>query len=652
VGPFEFVDIPGMSIPGRVVTPRGQSALAKTAVETTPPLLAFLEEYFGQPYPFAKLDLIATHQSFSGAMEHPGAITYSDFLLLLDDTASQRQKAGLMRVTAHELAHQWFGNLVTMQWWDDLWLNESFADWMGDKTMQAVYPDAGGSLQQLRTTFQVMDTDARATTKPIRHNFKSTDNFQQGIFLSYYKGKSVINMFEGAIGEQKFRDGVVRYIRKYSRGNAAAGDFWKAFDLEADFDFSGALASFIDAAGIPLISVAADGDGKFTFSQSRFVAGGEDLEDPNWIIPVLYKYRSGSEVLEGKLLLDGPAKTIDLGEDVAWILPNSEQQGYYRWQLPDAMLVTLASKASEHLKVRERMGLVSNLWSLLSAGALAGDSFVSSIQGLSSDTHPSVLAALTDQLDNIQDTFITEELTAEFATYVRSVLKPTLHRLTAADIQGESAEQASLRPEVIDWLADAGADKEARAHVDNYAEKFLTEEIPASALVNMSLRNLAARGDQALYEKYVSLLETAATPGERQRYLSALGSFRDPAIIDQILDYVLSNPLAPNDVTTIIANLIAPNESKPQLLDWLMANDTALRERLPDTTMAVIPFFVLACSEEPLETVQSFYGDKSRLVAGVENSLLQSGARTRNCVQLKEREQAAVAEYLGSLKEG
>jgi alanyl aminopeptidase len=557
-----------------------------------------------------------------------------------------------MRVTAHELAHQWFGNLVTMQWWDDLWLNESFADWMGDKTMQAVYPDAGGSLQQLRTTFQVMDTDARATTKPIRHKFKSTDNFQQGIFLSYYKGKSVINMFEGSIGEQKFRDGVVRYIRKYSRGNAAADDFWKAFDLEADFDFSGALASFIDAAGIPLINVTADGNGKFTFSQSRFVAGGEDSEDPNWIIPVIYKYRSGNEVNEGKLLLDGPTKTIDLGEDVAWILPNSDQQGYFRWQLPDEMLVVLASEASEHLQVRERMGLVSNLWALLSAGALAGDSFVSSIHGLSSDTHPSVLAALTDQLDNIQDTFVTEELRAEFASYVRSVLKPTLHRLTAADVPGESAEQASLRPEVLNWLADAGADKEARAHVDNYAEKFLTEEIPASALVNMSLRNLAARGDQALYEKYVSLLETAATPGERQRYLSALGSFRDPAIIDQILDYVLSNPLAPNDVTTIIANLLAPNQSKPQILDWLMANDAVLRERLPDTTMAVIPFFVLACSEEPLETVQSFYGDKSRLVAGIENSLLQSGARTRNCVQLKAREQEAVAEYLGSLKEG
>jgi aminopeptidase N len=195
VGPFETVPIPGMSVPGRVVVPEGRSALTKFAVETTPPLLAFLEEYFGEPYPFSKLDLIATVGAFSGAMEHPGAITYSDFFLLLDANASARQRQMLLRVTAHELAHQWFGNLVTMQWWDDLWLNESFADWMADKTVAAVYPDTDHGSAELRTLFRIMDADASPATEPIRRTFRATDNFEDGVFLAYFKGKAVLGMF-------------------------------------------------------------------------------------------------------------------------------------------------------------------------------------------------------------------------------------------------------------------------------------------------------------------------------------------------------------------------------------------------------------------------------------------------------------------------
>ena len=144
------------------------------------------------------------------------------------------------------------------------------------------------------------------------------------------------------------------------------------------------------------------------------------------------------------------------------------------------------------------------------------------------------------------------------------------------------------------------------------------------------------------------MLETAATPGERRRYLRAVGSFRDPAIVDQVLAYILENPLNPNDITMIAIELTSPDESKQQVLDWLMVNDAQLRQRLPDGAMANIPYYVLSCSEEPLETVRSFYGDESRHVPGIDNALTQSEARTRNCAQLRNREQASVAQYLHS----
>ncbi len=649
VGPFEFVDIPGMSIPGRVVTPRGMSALAKVAVETTPPLLASLENYFGQPYPFAKLDLIATFQSFSGAMEHPGAITYSDFYLLLDETASQRQKTTLIRITAHELAHQWFGNLVTMNWWDDLWLNESFADWMGDKTMEEVYPDAGGDLSELRKVFRIMDFDAQTTTKPIRHKFKATDDFSDGVVLSYYKGKSVITMFERAIGERAFREGVVRYLQKYSRKNADAADFWASMNLGAEFDFAAALATFIDFAGIPLVSVSKTSDRVFEFTQSRFLSGGMDLEYPAWIIPVTYRYRMGNDILEGSLLLDEASKTVEFENDVQWFLPNANQQGYYRWQIPDDMLTALSAETTRVLTERERMGLVSNLWALLSSNKLDGGSFVESILNLSSDTAPSVITALIDQLNNIDDTFVTEDLESVFAKYIRATLRPTLERIGAVSIRDEPAEQAALRPEVLFWLADFGADEDARAFVSDYVERFLSGDIPSSALVEMSLRNQARRGDQALFDKYITLLESASSPGEQLRYLQAVGSFRDPVIVAQVLAYIATNPLKPNDIVQILRRVAALDENHDMFFDWLMANDTYLRERLPEGTMGNLPYLVSSCSEENLKSIRNFYGDESRAAPGIETALIQQEESVRDCAQLRHREQESVANYLKSL---
>lgn len=650
VGPFEAVPIPGMSVPGRVITPHGKAALAAAAVKTTPPLLASLEEYFGQPYPFAKLDLIATNQAFSGAMEHPGAITYSDFFLLLDETASRRQMSTLVRITAHELAHQWFGNLVTMSWWNDLWLNESFADWMGDKTVEAVYPEYGGALSELRTTFRIMDSDARPSTKAIRHNFTATDNFSDGIFLSYYKGKSVISMFEKAIGPAAFREGVVQYLERFSRGNASAAEFWAMPDLGADFDLAAAFVSFIDQPGIPLVSVEAVGDGQYAFTQSRFTTGNiADVGQQLWTIPVTYKYRVGEEILRGELLLDSESEMVRIEDAVEWILPNAEQQGYFRWEIPSDMFSSLAADASARLSVRERMGLPTNLWALLSTGKIGGEAFVAALQSLSVDTDPSVLAANIDQLHSIWDTFISPDLRRPFARYVQTLLKPALGRIGAHAIEGESAEQESLRTHVLGWLADEGADPEAQRIIDQYVNGYLAGDIPPSALVEMSLTSVARRGDRTLFERYVPLLEASSTPGERRRYLAAIGSFRDPELVEAVLAYVLANPLRPNDVSSLVRRLAAWEDNHGLLLEWFMANDEHLRGRLPEGSMLGIPDMFSVCSWEHWDTIKAFYGAEERQVPGIEGELADAEAEITECVELRRREQGAVARYLRDL---
>ncbi len=202
-GPFDTVAIPGMSIPGRVITVKGKTHLAGEAVRNTPPLLAALEKYFGRPYPYRKLDLLAVPEYNFGAMENVGAVTYRDSLLLIDpQAASDAQRAGLAATTAHELAHMWFGDLVTMEWWDDIWLNESFATWMGTKIADQVFPEFRIAARQARSMQGAMVTDARLSSRAIRQPVTSAvvmaNSFDE---LAYSKGGAVLGMFEQWVGE-------------------------------------------------------------------------------------------------------------------------------------------------------------------------------------------------------------------------------------------------------------------------------------------------------------------------------------------------------------------------------------------------------------------------------------------------------------------
>ena len=646
-GDYETVPIDGMSIPGRVIVPRGKTGLAAWAVETTPPILASLEEYFGEPYPFKKLDLVATNAGFSGAMEHPGAITYSDYFLLLDDTASSEQIGTLIRITAHELAHQWFGNLVTMQWWDDLWLNEAFADWMADKTTAAVYPEYGGDLSELQTTFRIMDADALPTTKPIRHRFRSNDNFFDGITLSYYKGKTVINMFENAVGSDVFRDGIVRYLRKYSRGNAVADDLWAAITTGADFDLAAGMVSFIDQPGIPLVTVRSVGNGDYAFDQSRLVTGDTDAgSDPLWTIPVSYNYLSAEGINNDSLILSGKSETVHLGEDVAWILPNANQGGYYRWNIPADMLSRLGQDSSSHLNVRERMGMLSNLWALLSTQQITGQDFLSAMASVASDEDPSVISAMLGRLSNVNRTFITPELRPAFASYVSALLTPTFERIGAQAIPDESAAQDMMRPQLLLWLADYGRSERARAVTSELASKHLRNELAASNLVDVSLRAEARRGGMALYKQALQKFEASTTPGERQRYLGMIGSFRDPEVVALVLEYMLGDAMQASDIGVVMQRLVGWTDNHAMLLDWLMEHDAELRERLPAEMMAFVPSAFVACSPLNLPTIREFYGAPERAVPGIEDQIKDAEVEVMECWEFRQREIDFVREYL------
>jgi alanyl aminopeptidase len=518
-GPLETVEMPGLGVPGRIVTPKGQSGLTALAIQQTPPILKALEAYFGEPYPYEKLDYIAIPEYWPGAMEHPGAVTYASSILLLDpDSASLAARRRLAKVIAHELAHMWFGNKVTMQWWDDLWLNESFADWMGDKIAGEVFPEFRMDLEVIRDAQRVMGADARPTTAAIRKPVESTDTLLQDVGVQYAKGKQVLGMIESWIGPEVFRKGVLDYVAANAWGNAAADDLWTALDAASGGRVSGPLSTFVDQPGLPLVDVRPLGEGRVQVSQSRFGHAGVEMASLTWSVPVVLRYGAGEQTWTFSTVLETESLEVDLGREPEWIHPNGQGQGYYRWSVPGETLVHLTGHAPALLTEAERMDLVGNLTALLGSGALDGGRFLAALEGLAADPEPMVVGAVLDSLGRVSRAFAPAGTEEAFAAYVRRALRPALDRVGLEPRQGESETTTLVRPRLVMWLGDEGRDPEIVSFAREQAAAYLGD--PASvppSLVSACLSLAAMGGDERMMGRVSAQVDECLTLRGREQ---------------------------------------------------------------------------------------------------------------------------------------
>ncbi len=649
-GTLERVPITGMSIPGNVVTIHGQSHLARLAVETTPPILKALEKYFGEPYPFEKLDLIAIPEYWPGAMENPGAVTYAANILLVDSqAASVSQQRTLARVTAHELAHMWFGDVVTMQWWDDLWLNESFADWLGDKIAHQVSPQFNIEVTELQSSLQVMNGDSRPSSVAIRQPVESTDNLMQNVGTQYNKGKAVLGMFEQWIGPEKFRAGVLQYLAAHRWGNATAADLWHALSAASGSNLSAALATFIEQPGLPLVRIEAEGGNRIHMRQQRFSNWGVEQGAQTWKIPLQLRYSDGNAVQAKTVFLDQESQSVslDIGGAPAWVLPNADQRGYYRWEVPQDMLRALATNAASILNERERVGFIGNLSALLDAGDLNGGDYLFALGEFADDTQPLVISALLAALGKVEVAFVQPENEIAFAAYVRATLGPALERFGAEPRPGEDEQIRFFRSQLLDWLGDKGKDVAILELAENLARRYTQDPHSIDVqLAGVALELSAIRGDRALFEDYRKRFESAQVPADRSRYLVALANFRDPAIVEEALRYALTGPLRSNEIFTIPGGLMGYPPRQDRVFRWLTENYDAVGKRLPPEFMGFMPFMASGCSAERLAKAQEFFGQPQHQAPGTTLQLAKLGDQVRDCVGLREREGAAVAAFL------
>ncbi len=652
VGPFDVVEVPGMSVPGRILTVAGQGRLAAMAREMTPQLLAGLEAWFGQRYPFAKLDLVAVPEYASGAMENAGLITFLDRILLAppDDT-SLEARSTYAEVATHELAHMWFGDLVTMRWWDDLWLNESFADWLGPKVADEVHPDLGIAAGMVRAIQRTLTSDARPSAPAVRRPVTSVKRIFSNADLTYSKGRAVLGMVEQWLSPEVFRRGVQAYVAAHARGNAAAGDLWSALAAASGQDVAEVMRSFLEQPGFPLLDVEVvdAARGTVEIAQQRFLAVGAQAPAEGWRVPMVLAWSDGSAVHRKPFLLTAARQRIELGGPVTWLFPNAGGRGYYRWRLSPAALSALAAAAPRELDARERIALLGNVGGLLDGGAVSGDAYLRLIATSAGDPDPDVLSAAIGALAKTEASFVGDELRPAFAGYVRQTLAPALARIGSLPRAGEPSQVALLRPVLLSWLGDQGRDPEVRQLARRLAADSLgrPSAVPPE-LADVAIDLAALDGDAALFDTYRQRFEAAADPAERSRFLRALGYFRDPAITTRALAYAATGPLRPQELPTIAFAAASDDARQDLAFAWVRANWPLLAGRMPPDRVPGLTRFAGGCSPSRLDEGRAFFSAPERAQPAIAAQLARVADQVAECVALRQREGPAVAAFLAT----
>lgn len=656
VGPLEFVSVPGLSVPGRIVTPRGQAAQAAEAARLAPPLLARLERYFGVPYPYAKLDQLAVPEYIYGAMENAGLITYVDRLLLMNpDHPSFVSRRHLANVMAHEMSHMWFGDLVTMRWWDDLWLNESFADWMCAKIVDEQFPEFRIRIQQSLDVRNAMRSDALPSIAPVRRHANATSDVDALVDeLTYDKGKGILNMVENWMGPDKFRAAIQTYFLKHRWGNTTANDLWEVFGTASGDDIAGMLSAFIEQPGLPLVSFALEADGRLRISQERFHNLGAPTLPGQWHVPVVFAWSKEGVVHRERVLLDRPTQVLSVpGLATAdWIHPNAGEAGYYRWALSPELEARLARQASR-LSPIERIGLLDNAEALLNTGRLDGRAYLACLSAFAQDEDPDVTQSIVTALETVRTTFVTPASEPAFGAFRRTLLRPALDRIGLQPRPGEPSPLGALRAALYVALGEEQGDPDVAGECRRLASQCL--ENPESVdpgLRESALKVAAYHGDAALFDRIVAAFEQPQSPAVRGALIRALGSFHDAALAQRALDYSLTRKLNATEFFTIYSLMGRDPVNYALLTDWIIAHYAAIAAKAPALyTAELISVTTRGSDFAPFERLREFLLAPSRKTEFAEINITKATEHIAFRKELRAKEAANVeASLLGFSK--
>jgi len=582
IGPFEATPTAATpsGVPVRVVLPRGLADKGLYARDAHVRSLAHLETYTGIPYPYTKVDAIGVPDFEAGAMENPGAITYRLTAIAADaERASTHALKGIFYTAAHELTHMWWGDLVTMVWWNDLWLNESFATFVGYKVVADLMPEWGMWRDFVATLTRPFALDALVSTHPISFEVKNakqaTERFD---VITYWKGAGVVRMIEGFLGAETFRAGVQSYLQRYNERNATADDFWQELGTASGRDVASIANAWIREPGHPVVHVSArptDGALQLTLRQERFyadpaVAGSAAAQ--HWPVPLVIKYGREDGIATERILLNDASAEVTL-PGARWCFPNGDATGFYRFTLDNTALRTLLANAQTVLAPHERLMLADNQWALLKAGLASMDQLKAVLDGFRNDTDRAVVATITDQLGWLNTHVLADETRSLFEAFVGDYYAAQFAALGWDAAPGESVDERLKRAAVLGALGGIARQPSVRAEARRRLEDYLIDRTSLDPNLASLVVGLAARdGDTVLYERYLECKRSAATdPEEEQRFLMALAGFEVPELIDRTLQMAIGPDVRAQDRTFLFAGLLGRRASR--LRAWAFVHE-------------------------------------------------------------------------------
>ena len=672
VGDFTCNEGSSDNVPIRVCGTPDKKPLGTAALRYASEILKFYNQYYGIPYPFGKLDIVGVPDFEAGAMENTGAIFYRESLLFIDDNnSSVDSHQAVFEVLAHEMAHQWFGDLVTMKWWDNIWLNEGFATWMALKPSQALHPEWGAALDAVQATDTALTADALVNTHPIHAKAETPEEINE-LFdsISYEKAAAVLRMVETYVSPEVFRRGVNVYLRKFSYGNATAEDFWNSLSAASGRPVDKIMPTFVDQAGEPLVTaksaclnspatkeparkgrrsrrkaVQPHPKMEVTLSQQRFWADPEiaPKKEQLWMVPVCVKSGGAKPFCQ---ILSQKEQMLPVAGCSAWVYVNGNAAGYFRTQYDKADLQKLIGAAGPELSTAERIMLLRDEAALVGSGQESMATYLDLVSAVSQDGERAVVESYSSSLDYINSYVLQGADATAFRAWVRSTFEPMITKIGWTAAANESAENHTLRGDLIYLLGMVGEDPEAIRRATALAEQYLKDPNAVDASVAKDALEVAARyGNEALFEKYVDAMRKMSSPEQHYNVGGALAEFRDPKIVERVMELSVSDEIRNQDAPHLIASLISNTDDQKQAWEWVKAHWPAVEKK---TTMSSGPEIVSAtrhfCSAEMRDDVQEFFTEHK--VPSAERALKQSKEDIDSCIRKRPRLQSELAEWL------
>ena len=622
-----------------------KQALTAFGQEVALAVLPLLEDYFGQPYAYGKVDQVGVPDFEAGAMENAACITYREVALLLDPrTAPLNIQKRVAEVITHELSHQWFGNLVTMVWWDDLWLNEAFATWMAYKIVDQWRPQ-----WRVWMDFEVgkgaaLHLDALKSSHPIRAEIRNAEEAGESFdAITYEKGGAILRMIEGYLGEEKFRDGIRLYMRRHREANATADDLWGALAESSGQPILELANGWIRQTGYPLVTLADQGGGKLRITQRRFFSDPDAAPEPTtWLVPIVLRI----DGRERRVLLRSAEETIEIGP-AGWVLGNAGARGFYRAAYDPELLRRLI-RALPELRGEERMALVSDQWALVRANVAKLDGFLDLLAAMESEEDHTVLDEVVGRLSYLEHRVITETARPALQSFIRRLFSRAGADLGWDPRPGENDERRLRRSAVLRALALVAREPDAVAEATARYQRLVARHPQA---VDPNLLDIvvaaAARGaDEKRFEELREQARTEIDPAAKRRYLHALAMVEDPRLVQRSVDLALDPFVQMQDFASYLGTLLANRVARDAAWGLIRTRWNEVRKKgdSPMILRRLVEALGSLTERRHLEEVEKFLAGQD--LSPARQAVAQTLERLRADVALRERLQPELGGYL------